>query len=221
VKNRVARSPSLFYSPSQAMQNLDKIEKIFNMLGSDSDGECLNALALIKRNLKSQNLNWNDLSNRLFGGSATGGNSFREEQTSRYHDMAEEMRRQRRRADEERERERERAREQRNREYQRTHRPEDGWPNDSNETWKHKNKEESKSYGSGRYQARDPYPEYPEHKTMCAALVNLIMTGQNKMTEWETGFVKDIYNKNICMAKSLSTKQDTILRRIYGEYIKQ
>lgn len=52
------------------MQNIQKIEKIFKMLGSPNDNECLNALNAIKGILKAQNKNFSDLSNHLFGGGA-------------------------------------------------------------------------------------------------------------------------------------------------------
>lgn len=167
------------------MQNLDKIEKIFNMIGSDSDGEIVNAVALIKRNLKAQGKNWNDFSKHLFGATPRTGETFRDRQEQRWGDMAAEMRRQR---------EADNARRQR--------------------------EQDSQTYGSGRYKAQDPYPGYAEHKKMSMAIVALIMSGKNPMTEWETAFAKDIYNKNICHAKSLSSKQESILQRIYEQYIK-
>lgn len=159
------------------MQNIDKIEKIFGMIGSDSDGECLNAVALIKRNLKAHGKNWNDLSRHLFNGAPRTGESFREKQQDRYHDMAEEMRRQR---------QREKAERNRDNPYEESARV---------------------------------YPGYFEHKKMALALVNLILSKKSPLTEWETKFTQDVYNKNICTAKSLSSKQETILQRIYDQYI--
>lgn len=168
------------------MENIEKIEKIFNMLGSDSDGEALNALALIKRNLKSQNKNWNDLSRHLFQSHG----SFREQTKERWRDMH---------AEAERQRERDRRQKQREDEQRR--------------------REETESYGSGRYEARDPYHGYAEYKKMVMALVQTILEKTTGMNEWERKFIQDIYNKNICMAKSLSSKQESILQRIYAEYI--
>lgn len=154
------------------------------MIGSDSEGECLNAVALIKCNLKSQNKNWNDLARHLFAATPRQGESFRDRQQDRWSDMAAEMRRQR---------EADNARRQR--------------------------EQDSQTYGSGRYQARDPYPGYAEHKKMCGALVAKILDKTSRMTQWETEFIKDIYNKKICMASSLSSKQESILQRIYEQYI--
>lgn len=200
-------SPSLFSHQAKPMQNLDKIEKIFGMIGSDSDGECLNAVALIKRNLKAQGKNWNDFSKHLFGAAPRVKESSREDMRNRWRDMHEDARKS--------------AREDRNREYQRTHKPEDGWPNDTNETWKHKNKEQEKPHANnGKYSYGDPYPGYSEHKKMALELVNVIITKNSTMTQWETSFIQDIYNKNICMARSLSSKQESILQRIYEQYIK-
>jgi hypothetical protein len=48
------------------MQNIDKIEKIFRLLGSDQVGEVTNAIWAIKNILLAQNKNFSDLSNHLF-----------------------------------------------------------------------------------------------------------------------------------------------------------
>lgn len=178
------------------MQNLDKIEKIFGMIGSDSDGETLNAVALIKRSLKSQGKNWNDLSKHLFGAAprASGTNQgFKD----RWHDMAEEMRAERE------EKRRRDARAQRGAEEN-----------------NRRAREEKPHANNGKYSYGDPYPGYSEHKKMALELVNIIITKNSTMTQWETSFIQDIYNKNICMARSLSSKQESILQRIYEQYIK-
>jgi len=48
------------------MKDLEKIEKIFRMLGSEHDGEILNAVCAIRKILNSQNKNFSDLSSVLF-----------------------------------------------------------------------------------------------------------------------------------------------------------
>ena len=48
------------------MQDLQKIEKIFRMLGSTHDGEILNAVNAIRRTLIAQNKNFSDLAAVLF-----------------------------------------------------------------------------------------------------------------------------------------------------------
>ncbi len=48
------------------MQNINKIEKIFRLLGSDNEAESLASVKAIREILKKQNANFSDLSNYLF-----------------------------------------------------------------------------------------------------------------------------------------------------------
>lgn len=190
------------------------------MIGSDSDGEIVNAVALIKRNLKAQGKNWNDFSKHLFGATPRQEKQYSKRPGSAW-DMPEGQwdeppshpncksgfdddyfRREKAKSDQQFNEARQRSRESAERRA------------------REQREQDSQTYGSGRYKAQDPYPGYAEHKKMSMAIVALIMTGKNPMTEWETAFAKDIYNKNICHAKSLSSKQESILQRIYEQYIK-
>lgn len=207
------------------MHNLDKIEKIFGMIGSDSDGETLNAVALIKRNLKAQGKNWNDFSKHLFGAAPR-----REKQYSKRPGSAWDMpegqwdeppshpncksgfdddyfRREKAKSDQQFNEARQRSRESAERR--------------ENESYnEYKSREEKPHANNGKYSYGDPYPGYSEHKKMALELVNTIINKTSTMTQWETSFIQDIYNKNICMARSLSSKQESILQRIYEQYIK-
>ena len=54
------------------IQNLDKIEKIFKLIGSEHDHEALAAVRAIKSILSSQQKNYSDLANHLFNPSPSG-----------------------------------------------------------------------------------------------------------------------------------------------------
>lgn len=64
------------------MNDLDRIEKLFKMLGSDNDNEAATALRMIKSNLQKQGKSFTDFYNYLFGGEARKHRQY-EERTER------------------------------------------------------------------------------------------------------------------------------------------
>lgn len=75
------------------MQDLQRIEKIFRLLGSTHDGEIINAVNSIRKILVAQDKNFSDLANHLFSGSSQHP-AYRPTTDSFYQNMQEEYRRQ-------------------------------------------------------------------------------------------------------------------------------
>lgn len=65
------------------MQDLQRIEKIFRMLGSTHDGEIINAVNSIRKILIAQDKNFSDLANHLFSSSSYSPSSSYDDQFKR------------------------------------------------------------------------------------------------------------------------------------------
>lgn len=137
------------------MQDLQRIEKIFRMLGSTHDGEIINAVNSIRKILIAQDKNFSDLANHIFS-SHNASMSNAESYTDRF-------------------------------------------------------------YKEYHQQQRHKAKSLDAYLRMCKFLINM----PTVMTTWESTFISDVNDQMLNDSRTLSTKQEQWLNKIYKRYTQE